>query len=93
LKFKSISAGHNHACGVTTDGAAYCWGQNALGQLGDGSKIAHEAPVPVAGNLRFTWMSAADESTCGVTTSGAVYCWGGKDAAASDVPTIVAGPK
>jgi alpha-tubulin suppressor-like RCC1 family protein len=32
--FRSISAGANHTCGVTTSSRAYCWGSNFLGQLG-----------------------------------------------------------
>jgi hypothetical protein len=26
----------SHACGVTTDDRAYCWGSNEAGELGDG---------------------------------------------------------
>ena len=36
LTFASVSAGGNHTCGVTTNGAAYCWGYNKYGSLGNG---------------------------------------------------------
>src|SRR5207245_2678380 len=34
LTFQSVSAGIYHTCGVTTNGAAYCWGSTSYGQLG-----------------------------------------------------------
>ena len=34
LNFADITAGGDFACGVTTAGAAYCWGNNQNGQLG-----------------------------------------------------------
>ena len=33
-RFRSVSAGWNHTCAVTTDNRAFCWGSNVLGQLG-----------------------------------------------------------
>ena len=35
LKFRSLASGGYTACGVTTAGAAYCWGANQYGQLGN----------------------------------------------------------
>jgi len=61
---------------VTTSGAAYCWGSNAFGQLGDGTTTQRLVPTPVAGGLTFTAVSAGWWHTCGITTSGAAYCWG-----------------
>jgi alpha-tubulin suppressor-like RCC1 family protein len=90
LAFASVSAGQNHNCGVTTVGAAYCWGGNSDGELGIGTTSGPEqctidiygtfacsqAPVAVAGGLRFASVSAGSGYTCGLTPAGAAYCWG-----------------
>ncbi|HUR93237.1 MAG TPA: hypothetical protein VMY76_01550 [Gemmatimonadales bacterium] len=77
LTFAQISAGTLHTCGVTTDNRAYCWGRNAAGGVGDGTQfVERDAPVAVAGALRFSGVSAGYEHSCGVTLAKAVYCWG-----------------
>jgi alpha-tubulin suppressor-like RCC1 family protein len=41
----SISAGIAHTVGITTSGAAYAWGANIYGQLGDGTTTDRSTPV------------------------------------------------
>jgi len=72
----TISAGYRHTCGVAADGTGYCWGDNAFGQLGNGTLASTEAPVQVAGGLRFATISAGGDHSCGITTAGAAMCWG-----------------
>src|SRR5436309_835111 len=82
LAFTTVSVGGGlggggFACGITTVGAAYCWGDNIAGELGIGTttgpqncfSVSHPqacstTPVAVAGGA------------CGVTTSGVAECWG-----------------
>ncbi len=78
LTFSSIAtAGSSgHVCALTTNGAAYCWGLNESGQLGDGSTAIQWAPIAVTGGLTFTSLSVGPRNTCGVTTGALAYCWG-----------------
>jgi alpha-tubulin suppressor-like RCC1 family protein len=76
LTFSMLYSGQNHTCGLTASGAAYCWGSNGRGEIGDGSSKDRFAPVPVVGGLTFVTLSGGWEHTCGITASGAAYCWG-----------------
>jgi alpha-tubulin suppressor-like RCC1 family protein len=76
LTFTSLSAGNLHACGLTAAGAAYCWGANESGQLGDASTTDRASPVVVAGGHTFAAISPGRDHTCAVTLDGAAYCWG-----------------
>ena len=40
-------SGHGHACAMQADGAVSCWGDNAFGQLGDGTFEPRFTPTPV----------------------------------------------
>jgi alpha-tubulin suppressor-like RCC1 family protein len=77
----SISAGEAHTCAVAS-GAAYCWGYNVNGQVGDNSVTARTTPVAVdvTGVLAGKTVTAIGASgynrhSCAVA-SGALYCWG-----------------
>jgi len=64
LSFQSISAGGDHTCGITTGGAAFCWGGNTAGQLGTGVVGGGSAvPVAVSGGLSFSRISASSGSS------------------------------
>jgi alpha-tubulin suppressor-like RCC1 family protein len=77
MTFATVSSGgRRHSCGVTSSGSAYCWGENILGQLGDGSTSNSLTPVAVAGGRIFTSLSADQYHTCGLTTGNVAYCWG-----------------
>jgi len=61
---------------VTGDGAAYCWGRNAFGQLGNGTTQDRSRPEPVSGGHEFTSIHALGSHTCGLSRVGRTHCWG-----------------
>ena len=74
--FKQISTGWAHVCGVDTDRALWCWGQNPHGQLGDGTLSSRSSPILVAGGQRFATVAAGYRHTCALDVKGQAWCWG-----------------
>ena len=89
LEFTSIAVGGRHSCALTAAGAAYCWGSNSTGQLGDGTNVDRTTPVAVQGGLAFTSLTAGFAYTCGKTAAGAAYCWGANSIGAFGDATTV----
>lgn len=79
VAYRDVSAGYGFACALTTTGAAYCWGANSYGQLGDGTTESRDAPTPVGGAARFAAISTNIWHTCGLSAEGVLYCWGNNE--------------
>lgn len=73
----SLSVAGNHACVLVQDRSAMCWGDNDLGQLGDGSHTNHDTPIAVAAlGSALRQIATATTHSCAVTGAGGVKCWG-----------------
>lgn len=70
------AAESDHSCGVTARGTAYCWGDDQLGQLGNGIAPASATPSRVTGALNLVLLSPGGRFTCALTSAGDPYCWG-----------------
>lgn len=77
--FLAVAAGGEHSCGLTVQGAPFCWGDNAHGQLGSGTNDGTARPVRVATDVAFGVIVAGDRHSCALDTGGGLYCWGGND--------------
>jgi alpha-tubulin suppressor-like RCC1 family protein len=83
----AVAAGTHHTLGLKQDTCLFAWGQNAGGQLGDGTTTDRTTPVQVSGGCGWgitTQASSPDlqaaiaagwEHTCALK-GGQVYCWG-----------------
>jgi len=82
----TIAAGDLHSLAVRTDGMVYAWGDNASGQLGDGTQTQRDSPVlatnltnivAVSGGgflLDASW--ATEGFSLGLRADGLVMSWG-----------------
>jgi alpha-tubulin suppressor-like RCC1 family protein len=72
-----LSAGGDHTCAITSaTGAAYCWGSNSDGQLGDGTVVDKTRPTALTRAPTFRTIAAGIAHTCATTTAGVTMCWG-----------------
>jgi len=97
--FAVLSTGNVHTCGVTAAGAAWCWGYNWDGEVGDGTFNFPSSPVAVLGGHTFTAVTNGVDHTCALAAGGAAWCWGrgssgqlgNGSADGSSVPVAVSG--
>ena len=71
--FMQVDMGSMHACALTTEGRALCWGNNEDGQL--------DAPSD-----RFVEVRAEGRMSCGLRDDGAIRCWGSNDSGQTSPP-------
>jgi alpha-tubulin suppressor-like RCC1 family protein len=71
----AVSAGSLHGCAIQSDRTLWCWGNNADGQLGDGTTIMRLDPTQVIGT-DWASVSAGLYHTCATKIDGSLWCWG-----------------
>ena len=74
--FLEISAGSSFTCGRTRAGEAWCWGDNAAGELGDNLASSRATPTLVKSPVPFTQVVTGLDFACGLAETGTAYCWG-----------------
>lgn len=78
-----VTTGKDFSCAFMPQGDAYCWGNNAVGQLGTGEASASLIFAPTQVDMpeaKFISTPATVGSngklTCAIATDRTVYCWG-----------------
>ncbi len=76
------SASQHHICAAVGEvRTVYCWGENASGQMGDGSTSGKSTPIQVVpiriGDLgRVLDIITPERKTCVINAQFEVFCWG-----------------
>ncbi len=78
----AVAAGDRHSLALTSTGTMLAWGENFIGQLGDGTTTRRSTPVAV--NLptgtTITAMAAGHRHNLALTSTGTVLAWGDNSA-------------
>jgi len=95
-----LAGGFGHMCAVLSNRSVMCWGDNDVGQVGDGTvSPTRELPTTVPGVANVRQMACGAKHSCVLLDNGSVRCWGGNMAgqtgqASSNLtatPTLVPG--
>jgi len=73
-----VSSGVFHTCSLLDGGGIACWGDNTVGQLGDGTLISSTIPIiadsPVDSSALS--ISVGQRHSCAIMDDATLYCWG-----------------
>jgi len=73
----AIAAGGFHTCAIVGGGAVKCWGDDGMGQLGDGRPGGRSlVPVSVSGLSNVTALTLGEFHSCALLSDGTMKCWG-----------------
>jgi alpha-tubulin suppressor-like RCC1 family protein len=78
--YTAISAGGcyncfvGHSLALKSDGTLWAWGNNAYGQLGDGTNTDRNSPVQIGSG--YSAISAGDQFSLALKTDGSLWAWG-----------------
>lgn len=79
-QMQRVAAGARHTCAQAVSGDVYCWGDNADGQLGDGTQTGRgTVGSPILTAATALALSAEGNTSCAVGTAATVtgpFCWG-----------------
>src|SRR5207248_140731 len=75
----SVAAGARHSLALSADGTVWAWGDNAKGQLGDGTNTSRLRPVQIAGLSNVRAIAAGGNFSLALKADGTVWAWGGND--------------
>ena len=74
-----VATGLSHVCGLKSSGAAFCWGSNFQGQIGDATLEDRLVPTAVRDVPPLRSVEVAGDRACGLDDRGAAWCWGDND--------------
>jgi alpha-tubulin suppressor-like RCC1 family protein len=89
----AISAGAQHSLALRKDGTVLAWGDNKLGQIGDGTTRNRDRPFTVPGVRNAVAIAASSRFSVALLADGTAMEWGGtyNNASPRPIPALLPG--
>ncbi len=71
-----VATGNGHTCGIKDDATLWCWGNNAIGQLGVGNTSHLATPTQISHDNDWLSVFAGNGTTCAIDSEHIGFCWG-----------------
>ena len=71
-----VSAGISHTLAIRSDSAAFAWGQNNAGQMGDGTTLNKSSPVQISVGTSWSAVNAGTSYSMGIQQNNLLFAWG-----------------
>lgn len=84
---KAIAGNNEGNLALLADGTVMAWGENSLGELGDGTMVASSVPVAVSGLSDVRAIAAGGDSLA-LRADGTVMAWGSNNAGQLGIGTL-----
>ena len=72
-----LDSSYGHTLALTRDGKLWAWGDNAQGQLGNGTTAEEHSPIHISDGWGL--VSVSDHHSLALDENGALWAWGGND--------------
>ncbi|MBC7462285.1 MAG: hypothetical protein H7287_13060, partial [Thermoleophilia bacterium] len=73
---KQVGSGTDFSVALKADGTVWAWGNNAIGQLGNGTLTTSATPVAVTGMTGVRQISIGAQCTLALKADGTIWAWG-----------------
>jgi alpha-tubulin suppressor-like RCC1 family protein len=74
--WRSVGAGGSHTLAIKDDGTLWGWGDNSVGEIGDGTTTSRLAPTRVGSDSDWSSVSAGGSHTLAIKDDGTLWGWG-----------------
>jgi alpha-tubulin suppressor-like RCC1 family protein len=74
--WSNISSQSNHSVAIKPDGTLWAWGDNHLGQLGDGTNANKFTPIQIGSETNWQSVQVGSAHSIAIKTDGTLWAWG-----------------